>query len=132
MTRALGMLLGLALLSPTPVSSGPDKPRLKLRTLQRVAFSPVSVFVVAELVGGTDGEELYCPGLVWEWGDGTRSAHEADCPPFMAGDEPQRHFTARHVYREAGQHRVRLILRKATRSVVSGSMRIMIRSRFGN
>ena len=108
MTRVLGMLLGLALLSPAPASSGPDKPRLELRTLQRVAFSPVSVFVVAELVGGEDTEELYCPGLVWDWGDGTRSAHESDCPPFVTGDDLQRRFTARHVYRDAGDHRVRL------------------------
>ena len=132
MTRALGMLLGLALLSPAPASTGPDRPRLKLRTTKRVAFSPVSVFVVAELVGGEDTEEFYCPGVVWDWGDGTRSAHESDCPPFMAGDELQRHFTARHVYRHAGHHRVRLILHKANRSVASASVRILVRSRFGN
>jgi hypothetical protein len=61
------------------------KPRLDLRATPRVAMSPVNVFLLAELVGEPQGEEFYCPGLEWEWGDGGRSAYESDCPPFAPG-----------------------------------------------
>ena len=134
MRSAVVVLLGLALLIPSTAGSDAavDEPRLKLRTARRVAFSPVDVFVVAELVGGDDLEEYYCPGLVWDWGDGSRSASQSDCSPFEPGHELQRLFTARHVYRHAGHHRVRLILHKANRAVASASMKILVRSRFGN
>ncbi len=133
MRSAVSMLVGLALLLPSTAGSDADadEPRLSLRTARRVAFSPIDVFVVAELEGGDDLEEYYCPGLVWDWGDGSRSAVESDCPPFEPGDQLQRHFTAYHVYRHAGNHRVRLILHKANRAVASASVTILVHSRFG-
>jgi hypothetical protein len=130
---ALAVLSGFLLLMAVPVQSADrDEPRLRLRTARRIAFSPVEVFFVAELVGGDEIESFYCPALVWEWGDGSRSVSQSDCPPFSAEGELQRFFTARHVYRHSGNHEVRLTLRKVDRAVASAAVSIQVRSRFGN
>ena len=63
----------------------PKKPRFELRATPRMAFSPVNVFLTAELMGGDDVEEYYCPELEWEWDDGGKSTQESDCAPFEAG-----------------------------------------------
>lgn len=133
MKLALVALSGAALLIPSAAPAAElEKPGLTLRTAQRIAFSPVEVFFVAELVGGHEIEEFYCPEVVWEWGDGSRSINQSDCAPFTASDQLQRLFTARHVYRHSGTHRVRLILQKADRAIAIASVRLMVRSRFGN
>ena len=69
---------------------GVKKPRLDLRASPRMALMPVDVLVVAELVGGDAIEDFYCPAIEWDWGDGARSAHESDCPPFQPGMEMAR------------------------------------------
>jgi glycosyltransferase involved in cell wall biosynthesis len=46
-----------------------------------MAFAPVEILVTGQLKNGSDLEEFYCPGREWDWGDGTRSAHESDCEP---------------------------------------------------
>ena len=50
----------------------PKRPQLNLRATPRMAMSPVEVLVIGQLMGGSDLEELYCPGQEWDWGDGTR------------------------------------------------------------
>src|SRR4029453_11140537 len=56
---------------------------LVLKATPPIAFSPAKVFVTAELRGGVDTtDELYCPGLEWDWGDGTKSEATTDCEPF--------------------------------------------------
>lgn len=133
MKRALVVLAGAVLLLPGSArSADPEQPRLELRTARRIAFSPVEAFFVGELVGGDETEEFYCPQLVWEWGDGSRSIRQSDCPPFGPGDEVQRFFTARHVYRYPGQHDVRLVLEKADRRIAVARVTFTVRSRFGN
>lgn len=100
----------------------PRKPRLEVRTRHGLSFGPTQVVAVAELVGGEDLEEFYCVGLRWDWGDGARSYHEADCEPFEAGMEITRFFSARHVYGGPGMYRVRVSLVRADREVaVAGS-----------
>ena len=72
-----------------PASSEETKdkrPSLSLRAMPRFAFSPVNVLFVAELQGGDDIEDYYCPEVEWEWDDGGKSVKEADCPPFVAGE----------------------------------------------
>jgi len=82
MTRAplavpsLVAVLAAALLA-APIRAGDakheaklKKPRLDVRATPRMAFSPVNVFLVAELQGGDDVEEYYCPQLEWDWDDG--------------------------------------------------------------
>jgi hypothetical protein len=63
----------------------------------------------------------------WDWDDGTRSVREADCPPFEPGATLERHFTADHVYRRSGNFSVRVILRRASRSVATASVSVGLR-----
>src|SRR5262245_10396286 len=71
-----GMRLGYAvipclLLLAVPGQTGETKgkrPRLDLRATPRfTSVSPSQVLVVAQLVGGDEIEEFYCPGLEWDW-----------------------------------------------------------------
>jgi len=132
MRLALVAIVGVLLLPGEVRSADTAQPRLELRTARRIVFSPVEAFFVAELEGGDEIEEFYCPELVWEWGDGSRSVRQSDCAPFGPNRELQRLFTARHVYRYGGHHAVRLTLRKAERPIASASVNIDVRSRFGN
>jgi hypothetical protein len=91
------------------------RPHLDLRASPRMALIPVSIFAVAELVGGDDVEDFYCPAVEWDWGDGARSAHEADCPPFAPGMAMARRHTASHAYRQRGEYSVRVTLRRVGR-----------------
>jgi len=131
MRRCLAGLVAAAVLSCTGLAGAgdggrPRKPRLDLRASPRVAFWPVEVLVIAELKGGQDIEEFYCPGLVWDWGDGSRSAHEADCSPFEDGTELDRFFTARHAFRAPGAYSVRLTLLRAGRTVSMATVPIRV------
>jgi hypothetical protein len=105
----------------------PSRPRLGLRATPRVAMSPVYVLLVAELTGGDEIEDFYCPGLEWDWGDGSRSAYEGDCAPFEPGMKVERFFSARHAYLIAGEYSVRLTLRRASRVVAVATAPLVVR-----
>jgi hypothetical protein len=120
-------LLAVAALSYTGAASAAEqKPHLDLRATPRVAFSPVEVFAVGELKGGQDTEEFYCPGLVWDWGDGTRSAQESDCSPYQDGIHLERFFSARHAFRVPGTYAVRLFLVRAGRTIGMAMVPVMV------
>jgi len=127
--RAWGTaLFVLAMATPgwTGDAKASRKPRLEVRTTRSLAFPPVEVVAVAELVGGEDLEEFYCTGLEWDWGDGTRSSHESDCAPFEPGGAIDRFFSARHVYRVSGSYRVRVRLRRSERDVARAQTTVEI------
>jgi hypothetical protein len=106
----------------------PKKPHLELRASPRVGFSPVSVMLTAELVGGADLEEYHCPELEWDWDDGGKSAHEADCAPFDAGKTTlQRRFTADHQYRKAGIYQIKATMRRANRTLATATVKVTVR-----
>ena len=104
----------------------PKRPQLDLRASPRVAFSPVEILVTGQLKGGAELEEFYCPGLEWDWGDGTHSAYESDCAPFESDTTLERFFSGRHAYREPGAYNVRLTLRRATRTVAVASVAVTV------
>jgi hypothetical protein len=118
--------LSVVLAAPGFAGSGAAKPRLDARAHPRVAFSPVNVFVTAELKGGDDIEEFHCPGLVWDWGDGSRSARESDCEPYAEGMELQRRFSASHVYRAPGAYTVRVTMRRADRTLAAANVQVLV------
>lgn len=122
---ALG-LLGFPGLSRPGEAGSAKKPRLALRASPPMAFPPVSVLLMAELVGGDEQEEYYCPGLEWEWGDGSRSARESDCEPFAPGATLERRFSERHAYRAPGNYSVRLTLRRASRAVAVATVAVLV------
>src|SRR5262249_56249139 len=91
-----------------------------------VVFGPARVPLTAELVGGEPTEDFHCPGVDWDWGDGTHSFHEEDCPPFAPGMELERRFTASHAYAIPGDYRVRVVLRRANRSVAAAGTSVLV------
>jgi hypothetical protein len=123
-----GLLAVAAVAYSAPARAGDpeQKPRLDLRASPRVSFSPVEVFAVGELKGGQDTEEFYCPGLVWDWGDGTRSAQESDCSPYQDGAQLERFFSARHAFTVPGTYAVTLLLVRAGRMITRATMTVMV------
>jgi len=109
------------------------KPSLELRATPRTAFSPATVHFTAELTGGDDSETYYCPEIEWEWGEGGKSVHEADCAPYEDGSTKiERRFTASHGYNLAGIYTIKVTLRKASRTIVSQTVRVTVRAGLGD
>ena len=109
------------------------KPGLNVRATPRMAFSPVRVLLTAELTGGADVEEYHCPELEWDWDDGGKSVHEADCKPFEPGvTKIERRFTADHQYNKAGVYNVKVTMRRANRTMASQSVRVTVRPCLGD
>jgi len=108
---------GLAMLAPISVSAAEKKAvKVSLRAAPRVAAAPATVVFNVEMTGGEDGEALYCPVLEWEWGDGTHSEEEEECPPFEAGHtQVQRRFTTSHEYRDRANPKVVVTVSKGDR-----------------
>jgi hypothetical protein len=131
----VGAVAALALAASVAVAADakPKKPRLELRATPRMAFSPVNVFLTAELSGGDDVEELYCPELEWEWDDGGKSTQESDCPPFEAGvSKIERRYSTDHEYRRAGVYNVKVTMRRTGRNIASATVRVTVRPGLGD
>ena len=123
---AVAVVLSLAGVAVAGEGGKPTRPRLDVRASPRVAFAPREILVIGELKGGQDVEDFYCPGLEWDWGDGSRSARESDCSPFEAGMRLDRFFTARHAFRAPGEYNVRLTLHRADRTVAVASVAVTV------
>ena len=134
---AVWIVLALAL---SVAAGAADKPKLTLKANPTMAFSPARIVVSAELAGGANDQQLYCLGVEWEWGDGTKSEDSADCEPFDAGkSEIKRHFTADHTYRmddpsgglgQTPDYRdvhIQLRLKKGKKVVLSGGTTVKIK-----
>jgi hypothetical protein len=133
-----------ALFLATPALAGSDekdkekdkklkRPALELRWTPRFAFSPARILFTAELKGGDDIEEYYCPEIEWEWGDGGRSVEEADCDPWVTGSTTiERRFTANHVYQYAGLFPVRISLRKTGKLMATQGFNLAVRAGLGD
>lgn len=135
LSRSLAFLLAAALAAPVLADGGakPRKPRLELRASPRMGFSPVHVLLTLELTGGDDVEEFHCPKIEWDWDDGGKSVHEADCPPFEAGTTRiQRRYTAEHDYRRAGLYRVKATMRRANRTLAAATVNVTVRAGLGD
>lgn len=134
LSRSLTFALAVALAAPLLADSGKvRKPRLELRASPKMGFSPVHVVLTAELMGGDDVEEFHCPELEWDWDDGGKSVHEADCPPFEAGTTRiERRFTAEHDYRRAGAYRVKATMRRSGRTLAAANVTVTVRAGLGD
>jgi hypothetical protein len=103
------------------LSTPPRKPRLAVRVHPAIAFPPATVLVTAELVGGDDHQDFYCPEQEWVWNDGARSVRQSDCEPANPETKIERHFSARHSFQLAGEYDVTLRLRRADRVITQAS-----------
>jgi hypothetical protein len=133
-THALALTAALAAATAVAAAEAkPKKPRLDLRATPRMAFSPVNVFLTAELMGGDDVEEYYCPELEWEWDDGGKSTQESDCPPYEAGKSTiERRYTADHEFRRAGVYNVKITMRRSGKSLATANVRVTVRPGLGD
>ena len=130
-TTIVAVVLAVAA-APITADAG-RKARLDLRASPRVAFSPANVLLTAELVGGDDrAEEYYCPAIEWNWDDGAKSVHEADCDPWQPGVELDRRFTATHAYRAAGTYRVTVTFRRADRAIAAANAQVTVHPGYGD
>ena len=139
LSRALAVLAAGSLAVPLLADSPPKpdaklkKPHLELRSTPRMGFSPLHVLVTAELTGGDDVEEMHCPEVEFEWDDGGKSVHEADCTPFEAGvTKIQRRFTAEHDFVQAGAYRVKATMRKADKVLLVATVVVNVRPGLGD
>jgi len=123
----VAVVLSFAGLAAAGDTSRVKKPHLELRASPRVAFFPVEIVAIGEVTGGHDTEDFYCPLLEWDWGDGSRSARESDCAPFVDGAAVDRLYSARHAFRAPGLYTVRLTLRRAGRAVAMASAAVAVR-----
>lgn len=134
--KALSVLFAAAAATLPAVAGGDaklKKPALTLRSSPRFAFSPARVLFVAELSGGDDVEEFYCPELEWEWDDGSKSVQEADCDPFVAGQTKiERRFTSEHEFRRAATYNVKVSLKRLGKSFINQSVRLTVRPGVGD
>ncbi len=132
-TAALGLAMALAAPARAGDEAKAKKPALALRVVPRMAFSPVTALFTAELSGGDDVEDLYCPEIEWDWDDGGKSDQESDCPPFEPGKTKiERHFTAEHEYPKAGVYSVKVTLRHAKRSLAAQTVKLTVRPGLGD
>ena len=133
--RRIATLITLALLA-APLGAGaeakPRRPRLDVRATPRMAFSPTVVLVTAELQGGDDAEEYYCPEVSWDWDDGARSGHGADCPAYEPGAQLERRFTATHAYRRAGVYTVKVTLKRSGKPLAVATATVNVRPGAGD
>jgi hypothetical protein len=125
--------LVVALAGGTDAAGDPSekKPSVSLRATPAVSFAPARIYLTAELRGGADDfEELYCPTIEWDWGDGTASSSQADCAPYEAGkSQIRRRYAVEHIYRQPGSFRIQFRLRKGTR--VNGFAQAVVQVRAG-
>jgi len=90
------------------------------------------VLLTAELMGGDDGDQFYCPEIEWNWDDGGKSVHESDCAPLEAGGTFERRYTAQHAFRQAGTYNVKVTMRKANRPVAVATATVTVRPGAGD
>lgn len=134
----LALLVALAVATPVlAVDSDKDeekgkKPGLHIRATPRFSFSPARILFTAELKGGDDVEELYCPEVEWEWGDGGKSISEGDCDPWEPGMKIDRRYTGRHEFQRAGNYRIRVTLSKTGKKIISQTLQVTVRPGLGD
>jgi hypothetical protein len=112
-------------------STDPKRPKITLKANPLIAMAPARVVLTAELVGGdNDFEDFYCPGVEWEWGDGTKSESSSDCAPYEQGkSEIKRRFTVEHMFRmgRPNGYRVSVHLKRRDKSVGTATVNIQVR-----
>jgi len=105
------------------------KPSLSLKATPPVGFSPLRVRLVVDVKNGAnDYQDYYCPGVQWDWGDGTVSENSEDCDPYEAGKSAiRRRYSVEHVFRQAGTYQVFFRLKQHDRVIAAISANVEVR-----
>ena len=133
--RALCTLAAVLILALSPGAAAAQrtedrKPSLSLKATPPVGFSPLRVRIVVDVRGGSDDyAEFYCPGVEWDWGDGTVSESSEDCEPYEAGKSAiKRRFSADHVFRYSGTYQVYFRLKQKDKTIASSTATVQVRA----
>lgn len=78
--RTTAVAVAIALLAPASGAKVELKPLRRITQLQVGKCQALVVFSLRIADGGQP--EYYCPKVVWEWEDGSRSMEQSDCVPF--------------------------------------------------
>lgn len=74
---------------------------------QPVAGSPLTIRLVADIVGGADSDEnLYCQGVTWTLGDGNQIAMMPGCLMWTPDSTFNRHWEETYTYENPGTYAV--------------------------
>ena len=129
--RSISAIATLALVAVAAIAASEDqkKPSISVRANPAAGFSPLKVFISAEIKGGPDDfAEFYCPTIEWVWGDDTRAESSADCEPYEAGrSEIKRRYSVSRIFQIAGNFRVEFRLKQKDKVVGAGSTTIQVR-----
>jgi hypothetical protein len=123
--RTVALAVAIALLAPAPGAKVELKP---LRRVTQLAVGKCQALVMFSLRIADGGQaDYYCPKVVWEWEDGSRSMEQSDCVPFeqaAAADHLKamsrsRTFTSSGTFRIAahicqGERRIKTVETTAT------------------
>ena len=124
----IGLLLASSVALDGREQANNKKPSLSLKATPAVSFAPARIVLVAEVKGGGEVESFYCPNVEWEWGDGTTSSAETDCTPFEEGkSQIKRRYSVEHQYKNPGQFRVVLRLKKGDRVSAMANTNVQVR-----
>ena len=130
MKRTRGSLLALfvAALLASPATGGDAKRlTLDLRVVPRIGPPSTDFVFVADLKGGVDGRELYCPTLEWQWDSDDTSVEEGNCPPYEAGVTPvQRHFSITHRFPAETSRDVMLVVRQGDKVLARANVSVRV------
>jgi hypothetical protein len=110
------------------------EPQLTLRANRSMAFAPVRIMLTAVVKGGPDNyEDLYCPTVEWDWGDGTISSSSSDCSPYNpATSTIRRIYIVEHVFKHGGDYTVTLRLRQQEKVVALAVADLNLSSALGD
>jgi hypothetical protein len=132
-----GLALALVVVTASPLlgaeAAKPKKPALEVRFTPRFGFSPLNVLFIAELKGGADVEEFYCPEIEWDWDDGGKSVKESDCPPYEDGvTHIERRFSQEHGFVRAGVYAVKITMRRSNHLIAKQTANVTVRPGLGD
>ena len=134
--RLAAVSAGLALAAGSVVAGHDEspqdkkkKPSISVRASPAAGFSPLKVFITAEVKGGDDDfAEFYCPTIEWVWGDDTRAESTVDCDPYEAGkSEIRRRYSVSRVFQTSGNFKVEFRLKQKDKIVGAGSTTVQVR-----
>jgi hypothetical protein len=127
--RRTALVLVCAVVLATAASPADKKATVSIKASPKVSFAPARIILTAELKGGPDdSEELYCPSVEWEWGDGTKSQSNADCEPYEKGKTAiKRRYVIDHTFQTGNNYRVEFRLKQKNRVVAAGQTTVTVR-----
>jgi len=129
--RSVSAIAGAVLVAGAVVMAAVDetKPSISVRASPTTGFSPLKVFLSAEIKGGPDDfAEYYCPTVEWVWGDDTRAESTVDCDPYEAGkSEIRRRYSVTRIFQTAGNFKVEFRLKQKNKVVGAGSTTVQVR-----